>query len=64
MTGRLFTPGSWDELGNILVAMLEDRRRSAEMGLARRKRAKAEFDMVLFVRNYELLYESVNDSGL
>ena len=64
VTGRLFTPGSWEELGNVLVAMLEDRRRSAEMGLARRKRAKAEFDMVLFVRNYELLYESVNDSGL
>jgi glycosyltransferase involved in cell wall biosynthesis len=58
VTGRLFSPGSWEELGNVLLAMLGDRRRSAEMGMAGRKRAEVEFDMGAFVRNYELIYES------
>lgn len=57
-TGRLFTPGSWQELGAVLVEMLEDPKKAAAMGLAGRQRAEALFGLSAFVEKYEALFAS------
>jgi glycosyltransferase involved in cell wall biosynthesis len=55
-TGRLFKPGSWQELGAALIAVLEAPERAREMGVAGRRRVKEVFAMEPFVRGYEAVY--------
>jgi glycosyltransferase involved in cell wall biosynthesis len=58
-TGRLFTPGSWQELGAALVEILGDGGRARAMGEAGRRRAEAMFSLPRFVGQYEALFESI-----
>jgi glycosyltransferase involved in cell wall biosynthesis len=59
VTGRLFAPGSWQELGSTLVSMLEQPEKSAAMGRAGRKRAEEHFELSAFVGKYESLFASL-----
>ncbi|MCX6953123.1 MAG: glycosyltransferase [Verrucomicrobia bacterium] len=59
VTGRLFTPGSWQELGNALVDLLENPEQTAAMGRAGRQRTEDHFEMSQFVRQYEELFASL-----
>lgn len=59
VTGRLFTPGSWQELGAALVELLENPEKSKEMGRAGRERAARLFAMPAFVGQYERIYETL-----
>jgi glycosyltransferase involved in cell wall biosynthesis len=59
VTGKLFTPGSWQELGAALVALLESPDKAAAMGRAGRKRAEEYFGLPAFVGKYESLYASL-----
>jgi glycosyltransferase involved in cell wall biosynthesis len=55
-TGRLFSPGSWQELGAALISVLEDPTRAQAMGEAGRHRVEELFAMDSFVRDYEAVY--------
>ena len=59
VTGRLFTPGSWQELGAALVSLLEAPEKTAAMGRAGRQRTEAHFEMSQFVGQYEALFSSL-----
>ena len=50
MTGRLVTPGSWQELGVALVSLLENPDKATAMGKAGRKRAEDLFALSDCVR--------------
>lgn len=58
-SGRLVSPGSWEELGQSLVEILEDPAQAAAMGQAARKRVETLFDLPTFVRQYDALFESL-----
>lgn len=58
-TGRLFTPGSWQELGAALIEVLENKEKGRAMGEAGRRRVEAMFGLPTFVGQYEKLYQSL-----
>lgn len=59
-TGRLFKPGSWEELGAAIVELLESPEASAKMGQSGRRRVEQHFEMSHFVEQHEALYHSVS----
>jgi glycosyltransferase involved in cell wall biosynthesis len=63
-TGRLFRPGSWQELGAALVSLLEAPDQAAAMGRAGRQRVVEQFAMEPFVQGYEDLYHSLVESNV
>jgi len=58
-TGKLVTPGSWQELGPALVSLLEQPELAGEMGRAGRARTSDVFELSAFVRKYEAVYADV-----
>jgi glycosyltransferase involved in cell wall biosynthesis len=58
-TGRLFSTGSWQGLGQCLVELLERPTLTAEMGCAARRRVEDFFSLTAFVQQYESLFESL-----
>jgi glycosyltransferase involved in cell wall biosynthesis len=64
ITGKLFTPGSWEELGQVLISMLENPEKSAKMGRAGRERAEALFDLSSFVGKHEAVFASLSTNKL
>jgi glycosyltransferase involved in cell wall biosynthesis len=58
-TGRLFKPGSWQELGASLVSVLEDSARATEMGQAGRRRVEQLFAMEPFLQAHEAVLDSL-----
>ena len=58
-TGKLVTPGSWQELGSALVSILERPELAVQMGRAGRSRTCDVFELSEFVRNYEAVYDDV-----
>jgi len=59
VTGRLVTPGSWQELGAALVTMLENPEDAAAMGRAGRRRTEEFFELSDFVSRYETVFASL-----
>jgi len=59
VTGRLVTPGSWQELGQALVATLANPVQAAAMGQAARRRVEALFSLPAFVQQYDSLFASL-----
>jgi glycosyltransferase involved in cell wall biosynthesis len=59
VTGQLFTPGSWQELGKTLISMLSQPAEAADMGVAGRQRVEKYFGLPDFVRNYETVFASL-----
>ena len=59
VTGRLFAPGAWQELGSALVSLLENQENAAAMGRAGRKRTEDYFEMSRFVGRYEALFREL-----
>jgi glycosyltransferase involved in cell wall biosynthesis len=55
-TGRLFPAGSWQEMGQALISVLEDPSQAQAMGEAGRRRVEQVFAMDPFVRGYEAVY--------
>ncbi len=62
-TGRLFTPGSWQELGQSLVELLANPAEAAAMGRAARQRAESLFGLPAFVEQYDALFASLAAQG-
>jgi glycosyltransferase involved in cell wall biosynthesis len=58
-TGKLFLPGSWQELGAALVELLENPNRARAMGEAGRQRVEKMFGLQAFVKKYEQLYSEI-----
>lgn len=59
VTGRLFEPGSWQELGKTIVELLDDSAQAKAMGHAGGKRIREHFEMKGFVDQYEALFMSL-----
>lgn len=58
-TGKLFTAGSWKELGGALTATLEKPTEASVMGKAGRNRVEKMFGLSDFIRKYESMFASV-----
>jgi len=63
VTGRLVTPGSWQELGAALVSLLENQEEMAAMGRAGRSRTEQLFELSNCVRKYDALLTSLAADG-
>lgn len=59
VTGYLCPPGNADDLGEALLAVLEDTEKRKRMGDAARRRVEECFNMDEFVRKYNELYEKI-----
>lgn len=59
-TGKLFSPGSWQELGAALNELLANPDQAAALGRAGRERVEKNFGLPSFVNKYEQLYEEVS----
>jgi glycosyltransferase involved in cell wall biosynthesis len=58
-TGKLFSPGSWQELGAALNELLANPEQAREFGRAGRARVEKMFRLEDFVKKYEQLYAEV-----
>lgn len=58
-TGKLFSPGSWQELGAALNELLADENKARAMGTAGRARVEKMFGLPAFVSQYERLYSEL-----
>ncbi len=59
-TGRLFTPGSWQELGTALIDLLERPDQARSFGRAGRERVEKLFGLQPFIEHYERLYAELS----
>ncbi len=59
-TGKLFTPGSWQELGAALNELLANPDQARAFGQAGRKRVEKMFGLPAFINKYEQLYVEVS----
>jgi glycosyltransferase involved in cell wall biosynthesis len=61
-TGRLFTPGSAEDLGKNILDLLENPQLASAMGLAARDRASSLFSVADSLAQHESLFASILSS--
>lgn len=59
LTGELVPPGDWRAAARAVLGLLADPPRARALGAAGRQRAEAEFEVGVYVRRIEALYDSL-----